>query len=85
MEADPDPGHEGSGKLELFEPRPLALTARQPAYGFGSGLTIDPTPGVLVMFPAWTEHFVQPFFGDGERISVAANIRLTGGHHAGLA
>ncbi len=81
----PDPGHGASGKLELFDPRPLALTARQPAYGFGGGLSIDPTPGVLVLFPAWMEHFVHPFFGDGERISIAANIRLTGGRHAGLA
>ena len=80
-----DPGVEESGRLELFDPRPLALTARQPAFGFGRGLSIEPKPGTLVMFPAWIEHFVHPFFGAGERISIAVNVRLTGGRHAGIA
>ena len=34
---------------------------------------IDPTPGLMVLFPSWLQHFVHPFFGKGERISIAFN------------
>ena len=39
-------------------------------------LTIDPQPGLLVIFPCWLYHYVNPFRGKGERISIAFNIRL---------
>jgi hypothetical protein len=31
--------------------------------------------GMMVLFPSWLYHFVNPFFGDGERISIAFNIQ----------
>lgn len=30
-------------------------------------------PGQLVLFPSWLQHEVLPFFGDGERITIAFN------------
>lgn len=30
-------------------------------------------PGQLVVFPSWLQHYVQPFHGEGERITVAFN------------
>jgi len=30
-------------------------------------------PGQLVLFPSWVQHEVLPFFGDGERITIAFN------------
>lgn len=33
--------------------------------------------GVLYLFPQWLEHQVYPFFGKGERRSVAANVSVT--------
>jgi hypothetical protein len=44
---------------------------------FGRPLTIRPQPGMLVAFPAWIEHWVHPFHGGGERISIAVNIDVT--------
>jgi len=38
---------------------------------------IKPQSGLLVAFPAWLEHGVRPFFGTGERISIAVNIDIT--------
>jgi hypothetical protein len=38
---------------------------------------IDPIPGVMVLFPSWLQHFVHPFFGKGERISIAFNVVTT--------
>ena len=39
-------------------------------------LLIRPKPGLMVIFPAWAEHWVHPFHGDGNRISIAINVTL---------
>lgn len=44
-----------------------------PWVGTGMGLPIVPASGLLLIFPAWLEHRVEPFAGPGERISVAFN------------
>ena len=36
-------------------------------------LIVAPEPGMLVMFPSWLEHWVTPYRGKGQRISVAFN------------
>ena len=36
---------------------------------------IAPRPGLMVLFPAWLSHSVEPWDGTGSRISVAMNIR----------
>jgi uncharacterized protein (TIGR02466 family) len=72
-----EPGHPLNGQLELRDPRPAAGHARLPAFGFGRALTVRPTAGLLVVFPAWLEHWVHPFYGTGARISIAANIDIT--------
>ncbi len=36
--------------------------------------SFTPTPGRLIVFPAWLSHAVKPAKGPGERISVAMNI-----------
>ena len=43
-----------------------------------------PALGKAVDFPGWMEPFVNPFFGEGERITIAVNVFITGGKHAGL-
>ncbi len=44
------------------------------AGAFASGIrTLRMEPGQLVLFPSWVLHEVQPFDGDGERITVAFN------------
>ena len=30
----------------------------------------------MLVFPSWHQHMVHPFFGTGERISIAFNIQL---------
>jgi|TARA_R110002020_G_C16104153_1_gene758941 hypothetical protein len=36
--------------------------------------TIKPQVGRQLMFPSWLQHMVYPFFGEGERRTVAANL-----------
>ena len=37
---------------------------------------IKPVEGMLIMFPSWLRHSVNPFFGDGERRTFSANISI---------
>ena len=37
-------------------------------------ITLQPKIGRQLMFPSWMQHMVYPFFGDGERRTVAANL-----------
>jgi uncharacterized protein (TIGR02466 family) len=75
----PEPGRPMNGNIELRDPRPGATLIgeqRYPGYTFGHGLMVDPQPGLLLTFPGWVEHFVHPFFGKGERISIAVNVNI---------
>ena len=46
------------------------------ALKFGQSMLTTGETGVLYLFPQWLEHFVYPFFGEGERRTVAANIAM---------
>lgn len=35
---------------------------------------VKPEPGKLLLFPSWMQHCVYPFFGEGERRTVAGNL-----------
>jgi uncharacterized protein (TIGR02466 family) len=72
----PDAGQPLNGVLELEDPRPAASAALIPGFDFGYRERIDPVPGLMVIFPSWQLHMVHPFFGDGERISIAFNLAL---------
>ncbi len=73
---EPESGRALNGVLELRDPRPAAVHGRLPGFMFGRALTFQPKPGLLVVFPAWIEHWVHPFYGAGERISIAVNIDI---------
>ena len=51
----------------------------------GEELRVGGHPGVLVLFPAWAEHYVEPHLGDRPRISISFNARVEhlGGERAG--
>jgi len=44
-----------------------------PWVGSGLGVPFAPGSGHLLLFPSWLEHRVEPFQGEGERISIAFN------------
>ena len=37
-------------------------------------VVMQPKVGRQLMFPSWLQHMVYPFFGKGERRTVAANL-----------
>ncbi len=74
----PNPDTALNGRLELRDPRPAAEFARMPGFTCGQPILLRPQPGLMIVFPAWIEHGVHPFYGEGTRISVAINVALDG-------
>jgi len=68
---------EGGGTLELVDPRPFTEMTFVPGNPFGQRIPIQPVPGMLVLFPSFLYHFVNPHIGEGERISIAFNARAS--------
>lgn len=72
------------GQLVLHDPRMPGLRMHAPGMRFrnlGPELRaeVKPREGLLVLFPGWLSHSVEPWQGDGERISIAMNIRAVAG------
>ncbi|GLQ88363.1 TIGR02466 family protein [Dyella flagellata] len=66
---------EGSGALVFKDPRAGVLNS----YARGNGanaykdIQLRPSPGLLVLFPHWLEHFVEPHEGQVPRICIPFN------------
>jgi uncharacterized protein (TIGR02466 family) len=71
---------EKGGALILHDPRMPGLRMHAPGLRFKNGgpeikAEIQPQAGMMVLFPAWLGHSVEPWEGEGDRISIAMNIR----------
>ncbi|MCE3232908.1 MAG: hypothetical protein K0R98_1165 [Rickettsiaceae bacterium] len=64
-----------AGKLMLMDPRIRAGVF--PIMNQVSSIMVPPEVGTIVMFPSYLKHYVMPFKGKGERISVAANLSFS--------
>jgi uncharacterized protein (TIGR02466 family) len=73
----PDAGRRMCGELEFIDPRAGANMSSPPGNVLDRGLRVRPQDGMMVLFPSWLKHFVHPYFGPGERISVGFNITCT--------
>lgn len=65
-----------NGRIELRDPSPAASFARLPGFNTGQPMLIRPQAGTMLVFPAWIEHSVHPFYGEGHRISIAINVAI---------
>jgi len=67
------------GQIFFRDPRGPAVAMYEtpgielPWVGTGVGIPFSPGAGHLLLFPSWLEHYVEPFEGEGERISIAFN------------
>jgi uncharacterized protein (TIGR02466 family) len=73
-------GEGQGGQLVLHDPRMPGLRMHAPNLRFkdvGPELRADiqPKAGLMILFPAWLSHSVEPWEGTGNRVSVAMNIR----------
>lgn len=73
------PGGMRRGEIVFRDPRGPAVAMYEtpgidlPWVGNGIGQPFSPAAGEWLLFPSWLEHRVEPFEGEGERISVAFN------------
>lgn len=79
-------GEGEGGQLVLHDPRMPALRMHAPGLRFKDAgpdvrTEIEPKSGLMVLFPAWLLHSVEPWQGEGHRISVAMNIRASTARH----
>lgn len=67
------------GEIVFRDPRGPAVAMYEtpgielPWVGSGTGIPFAPATSHLLLFPAWLEHRVERFEGQGERISIAFN------------
>jgi uncharacterized protein (TIGR02466 family) len=62
----------GSGAIRFEDPRlPLMMAAPQRE---GTFVTVEPRPGLLLMWESWLRHEVLPGTGRGERLSISFNF-----------
>ena len=68
--------YESSGAIDGFINFTYGLnqTADPERLRPSQSLYIMPVPGKLLLFPSWMQHTVYPFFGEGERRTVAGNL-----------
>ncbi len=77
----------GSGEFVFRDPRPGVI------HGVVKGavpngyvdIHLAPSDGLLVLFPCWIEHYVEPHDNDQPRITIAFNANAREGVHVGNA
>lgn len=66
-----------SGMIEFIDPRAAVEMIAIPGGPFTGRFKLRPEDGMMLVFPSWLIHFVNPYLGDGERISIAFNALVT--------
>ena len=67
------------GELILYDPRMPILAMHAPSLRFRNAggereVRIKPNVGLLIAFPSWLAHAVEPWNSEGTRISIAINL-----------
>jgi uncharacterized protein (TIGR02466 family) len=65
----------GSGQFVFRDPRPGVIhgALKGGVVNGHADVHLTPSPGLLVLFPCWMEHYVEPHDSDEPRISIAFN------------
>lgn len=71
----PDARFPKSGVIDLHDPRPFTEMTQVPGDPYGQKYSIRPEAGMMLLFPGFLYHFVHPYQGDGERVSIAFNVK----------
>jgi uncharacterized protein (TIGR02466 family) len=73
---EPDLSVSPNGAIEFLDPRGANGVYDLPGVNTLTTWTIQPEAGMMLFFPSWIRHGVLPFHGQGERISIAFNLRV---------
>ena len=69
--------HPDSGTIEFMDSRWGASIIPFPGMPFRDRYTVRPASGMMLIFPSWMYHYVNAYRGEGVRISVAFNVKIT--------
>jgi uncharacterized protein (TIGR02466 family) len=72
----PDPNWPKSGKIEMLDPRERVEMFKLPDDPYGLTAEFAADAGLMLIWPSWLLHWVNPFYGEGVRVSVAFNARI---------
>ena len=65
-----------SGLLEILDPREAANYIQVRNTVLDGREFVDNVPGRMLLWPSWLKHWVHPYVGEGERISIAYNVNV---------
>ncbi len=65
-----------SGLLEILDPREAANYIQIRNTVLDGREFVENVPGRMLLWPSWLKHWVHPFAGEGERISIAYNVNV---------
>tara|TARA_B100001175_G_C19223366_1_gene501708 strand:+ start:70 stop:660 length:591 start_codon:yes stop_codon:yes gene_type:complete len=72
--------HEGCGDIVFYDPRPARVykqpISKSPNKLNGTVNSIKPEAGMLVLFPSYLDHSVNPNLSDKKRIVISFNLNL---------
>ena len=72
--------HEGCGDIVFYDPRPARVykqpIAKTPNKLNGTVNSIKPEAGMLVLFPSYLDHSVNPNISDKKRVVISFNLNL---------
>ena len=72
--------HEGCGDIVFYDPRPARVykqpIAKSPNKLNGTVNSIKPEAGMLVLFPSYLDHSVNPNISDKKRVVISFNLSL---------
>jgi hypothetical protein len=66
-----------SGTIEIDDPRGQAELAGLPIDTVGRSVMVTPKSGQLIVLPSWLHVRTNPYFGDGERVSLTINVYVS--------
>ena len=69
---------ENCGRLRLYDPRGSITSATDQLY-YNNGnnhFAVNAKENLLIMFPSWLQHTVEPSNTDKDRISIAFNVKM---------
>jgi len=79
LDSNVAPMHNASGSVDGFTHLIWGTSTRKDVLALHSSSEeyVKPEVGVMLIFPNWLKHQVLPFFGEGERRSLAMNWNVT--------
>ncbi len=76
QQGEPDKSVPYGGLLEILDPREAANYIQVRNNVFDAREFVENVPGRMLLWPSWLKHWVHPYVGSGERISIAFNVNV---------